>query len=61
MAETQTAKLKPNKFNEIFSTSNRFLGPARGKNPFVFKKSNDVVSTEKCSPPEGKPHRSIKQ
>jgi hypothetical protein len=30
---------KPNKFNEIFSTANNFLGPARAKNPFV-KKAN---------------------
>jgi hypothetical protein len=28
---------KPNKFNEIFSTANNFLGPARGENPFVKK------------------------
>jgi hypothetical protein len=60
MPKAQATKIKPNKFNEIFSTSNRFLGPARGKNPFVFKKSNGIASIEKCNLQEEKASRSTK-
>ena len=45
MAKAQATKIKPNKFNEIFSTANRFLGPARGENPFVKKPRQKAVES----------------
>jgi hypothetical protein len=47
MAETQTTQVRPNKFNEIFSTANNFLGPARAKNPFVERVNDgEAAATE---------------
>jgi hypothetical protein len=45
MAETQAAQVRPNKFNEIFSTANNFLGPAKAKNPFVKRVNDGEAST----------------
>ena len=49
MAETQVTEKKPNKFNEIFSTANRFLGPARAKNPFVKNAKDSEVPVDENS------------
>jgi hypothetical protein len=55
MAETQATQVRPNKFNEIFSTANNFLGPARAENPFV-KRANEgeasaaETETQKTTP-----------
>jgi hypothetical protein len=62
MAETQTIKKKPNKFNEIFSTSNNFLGPARGENPFVRNPIHrDETPVKSVTREEAQPSRSAKQ
>ncbi len=48
MAETQTTTIRPNKFNERFSTANRFLGPARAPNPFVNPARPEAPSREEA-------------
>jgi hypothetical protein len=52
MAENQWTPMKPNKFNEIFSTANNFLGPARAENPFIKESKEDSVSTQNKTTPE---------
>jgi hypothetical protein len=44
MSATQATPRIPNKFNEIFSTANNFLGPARAENPFVDRTKAEELS-----------------
>jgi len=52
MAENQWTPMKPNKFNEIFSTANNFLGPARAENPFIKGRREEPASTEGGTTPQ---------
>lgn len=58
MAGTEIAARKPNKFGEIFSSANRFLGPARGKNPFVEKANSKQTTEEHLSAQDAAPIKS---
>jgi hypothetical protein len=45
----------PSKFNERFSTANRFLGPARAENPFVSRERTEEY------PPDLRPEQEALQ
>jgi hypothetical protein len=48
MAEAKV-RIKPNKFNEIFNSANRFVAYNKADNPFLKKKEVRVISTKKSA------------